>query len=39
MGVKTAWEVGNIRAGTEVRMIMLRQMAMPAWAGGRALSR
>jgi hypothetical protein len=24
-GLKTAWEVGNIRAGTEVRMILLRQ--------------
>jgi len=24
-GLKTAWEVGNIRVGTEVRMILLRQ--------------
>jgi len=24
-GLKTAWEVGNIRAGTEVRLILLRQ--------------
>lgn len=24
-GLKTAWEVGNIRVGTEVRMVLLRQ--------------
>lgn len=37
-GLKAQWEVGNIRIGTEVRMILLRQRgAVPIGAGPRAI--
>lgn len=38
-GLRTEWEVGNIRAGTEVRMILLRQRgSVPIGKPGRSVA-
>jgi hypothetical protein len=37
-GLKTAWDVGNIREGAEVRMILVRQRgSVPLGQGGRQI--
>jgi hypothetical protein len=37
-GLKTAWEVGNIRLGTDVRMILVRQRGnIPSGTPGRTV--
>ncbi len=38
-GLKTAWEVGNIRVGTEVRMILIKQRGnIPLGEPGRSVA-
>jgi hypothetical protein len=38
-GLKTQWEIGNIRVGTDVRMILLRQRGnLPIGQKGRAVA-